>query len=215
VVDWAKKKSASRPADDPAAAGDLLGGERAGVPFTASEQDTAAKPAGPAAQVDRPPLPSRNAAGLPGVACLGVLWAAGTVLVLLSIVRARLLLRRFRGARTMADPAPLCRQVADLAQRLGIRRPVRLLAASGLKVPVAFGLRHPTLMVPASFEEDFDRRQQETILAHELAHLAARDPAWQILAAWAVSLSARGGWVGCRSKGRGSARASAAGCSVC
>ena len=34
------------------------------------------------------------------------------------------------------------------------------------------GRPSPTLVLPASFAEDFSRQEQETILAHELAHLA-------------------------------------------
>jgi len=47
---------------------------------------------------------------------------------------------------------------------------------------VAFGLVRPTLALPASFAADFNDREQEAILAHELAHLAARDPLWQLVA---------------------------------
>lgn len=113
---------------------------------------------------------------------LGVLWIAGALAVLLPVIRARLMLAQFRRRQARIEQPALRQEVDRLARRLGIRRRVLLLEASGLQVPVAFGLLRPTLVLPAGFEETFDREEQQAILAHELAHLAARDPAWQLLA---------------------------------
>ena len=48
--------------------------------------------------------------------------------------------------------------------------------------PVAFGSIRPTVALPESFACDFEPASQDAMLAHELAHLAAGDPAWQCLA---------------------------------
>jgi hypothetical protein len=55
-------------------------------------------------------------------------------------------------------------------------------------VPVAFGIWRPTIVLPAGFWDRFGREEQEAMLAHELAHLAARDPLWQLLAELACAL---------------------------
>ena len=112
----------------------------------------------------------------------GLVWGIGAIAVLGRAAWVRLLLRRFRRRHGPAGSEPLRRRVDGLARRLGIHRPVCLLEASGLRVPAAFGLVRPTLVLPATFAGDFSDREQEAILAHELAHLAARDPSWQLVA---------------------------------
>ncbi len=112
----------------------------------------------------------------------GFVWGIGAAAVLGRAAWTQLLLCRFRRRHGRAPGESLWRRVDALARRLGIRRPVCLLEASGLRVPVAFGLVRPTLVLPASFAGDYSDREQEAILAHELAHLAARDPLWQLVA---------------------------------
>ena len=89
--------------------------------------------------------------------------------------------------RPGCDPGVMVR-VAALAARLGIRPPVRVLTSLRLDSPVVFGSVRPVLVLPRHFQDDFNPRQQEAILAHELAHLAACDPAWQSLAMAACGL---------------------------
>lgn len=112
----------------------------------------------------------------------GAAWALAAVALLARTAWARVMLLRFRTGRLPVDDAEVCRSVADLAERLGIRRPIAVLQAAGLSAPVAFGLWKPTVVLPAAFLTDFDRRQQRVMLAHELAHLAGRDPFWLFLA---------------------------------
>jgi len=112
----------------------------------------------------------------------GLVWGIGAAAILGRAAWTRFLLRRFRQRHGPAGSESLRRRVDGLARRLGVRRPVCLLEASGLRVPVAFGLVRPTLVLPASFAGEFSDREQEAILAHELAHLAARDPLWQLVA---------------------------------
>jgi len=51
-----------------------------------------------------------------------------------------------------------------------------------LTAPIAFGLVRPTVGVPLDFGTRYDPNKQEAMLAHELAHLAAGDPCWCLLA---------------------------------
>ncbi len=71
--------------------------------------------------------------------------------------------------------------VARLRRPLGLRR-VRLLVWPRLRGPVAFGVLRPTVALPEDFRTRFSPAQCEAMLAHELAHLAARDPLWLTLA---------------------------------
>jgi phage shock protein A len=95
----------------------------------------------------------------------------------------------FRHRCSSAHDASTCACVSTLAARLGIRRPVRILTSRRLAAPVVFGLWRPTLVLPAEFTDDFNARQQEAILVHELAHLAAGDPVWQSISLAICALS--------------------------
>jgi len=112
----------------------------------------------------------------------GVVWVLGTAVIAGRLLWARLMLVLFRRRQSPLKEDDLCRRVAGLARRLRIRRPVVVLEAARLGAPVAFGSLRPTLALPTGFCHRFDRRQQEAMIVHELAHLSARDPAWQSLA---------------------------------
>ncbi len=79
------------------------------------------------------------------------------------------------------DAPDVVQIIGELASRIGVRRSVRVLAVEGIPAPVAFGTLRPAVLVPADFAERFSRSQQQVILAHELAHLAAGDPAWLLV----------------------------------
>jgi D-alanyl-D-alanine endopeptidase (penicillin-binding protein 7) len=74
------------------------------------------------------------------------------------------------------------RQIAIVAERLGLRQTVRLFVSPKLAGPIAFGVLRPSVGVPTDFWTCHSRTEQDAMLAHELAHLAARDPLWLALA---------------------------------
>ena len=113
-----------------------------------------------------------------------VVLLAGIVSVLLAM---RLWLSWFRLRRILSDrrvvvtgAAPAI--LAELEERAGMRRRVRLSATSRLEVPIAIGVLRPEICVPHRALEELDAAELETMLAHELAHLVRRDPAWRLLA---------------------------------
>jgi hypothetical protein len=71
--------------------------------------------------------------------------------------------------------------VARLRAALGLRG-VETRTWARLRGPIAFGWWRPTVAVPAGFSLRFTSGQREAMFAHELAHLAGRDPLWLTLA---------------------------------
>ena len=70
---------------------------------------------------------------------------------------------------------------------LGVRRSVAFLRSRDLNVPVAFGTRRPSIMVPAMADTwSADRRR--AVLRHELAHVARYDCLTQIAAEAACAI---------------------------
>jgi len=123
-----------------------------------------------------------------GVLRLGLIWLIGSLLVLGRGCLARFLFALFRRRRRIIADAALQKRVAVLAQCLGIRRRIHLIEAEGLISPVVFGVLRPTLGLPGGFTGRFTVSQQDAMLAHELAHLAAQDPFWYLLADLAVAI---------------------------
>ncbi len=129
----------------------------------------------------RVPPVRTGAARTPVARWPGIIWLLGVALLAIHTIWSRLVLSVYfaRLSRSIHDEAMDAR-IASLGIQLGFRCRVRLVESTGLAAPVAFGLLRPTIALPTTFADDFEPRQQHVILAHELAHLAARDPAWQL-----------------------------------
>jgi hypothetical protein len=109
----------------------------------------------------------------------GWLWlvVSGGLAVRMILARARLWLYCRRAARGV--DADLENEVDEIARRLRAGR-VSVVELPGISSPVAFGLLRPTVGLPADFAGQFDHQQRLAVLAHEIAHLRGRDPAWQL-----------------------------------
>jgi beta-lactamase regulating signal transducer with metallopeptidase domain len=134
---------------------------------------------GPRANLDGPTMP--------GFSGWLVVWMAGTIAatsaLLLSLVRVG---RLFRSAEPLDDPE--WRNAADaLGTRLGLRRPARLLVSAAIDTPMAGGLLRPVVYLPAS-SRGWDSQRRDVVLAHEIAHLAGRDPLRHVTARLAVAV---------------------------
>jgi beta-lactamase regulating signal transducer with metallopeptidase domain len=117
----------------------------------------------------------------------GLIALAGTVLLLGRTALAQGLLLALRCKRNTIAHGPMRESLARLSPRLGLRRKVGLRRMSALVSPMAFGVLRPCIGLPAQFETKFSPAEQDAVLAHELAHLAARDPLWFLLADLAVA----------------------------
>jgi beta-lactamase regulating signal transducer with metallopeptidase domain len=125
-------------------------------------------------------LPKIEVAGLPEtdfawVAWLGWVWAAGAMLCSLRLVAALVQLTHWRRrSRPVADP--------DFA---GHHPEIRLL--DGLACPVAAGIIRPLILVPPAWHA-WSQGLRQTVIAHESAHHARRDPLWRAIAAITCTL---------------------------
>jgi len=153
-----------------------------GVPdrARASAVDPAARPLPTPSRAERAPSAApapRWSALLPAAYLAG----AGALLVYLAAggLRARGLRR---GARRL-DAEPGWRTLlTSLRAALGIGRPLTVEASDRVAVPLAWGLRRPTVLLPAA-AEGWDDSQRRDVLVHELAHVARHD--------WISQLGAR------------------------
>lgn len=107
------------------------------------------------------------------------IWAVmgGSLLALYLLRRARAM--REIGPRTAIEDASLLGMLESLRQAGEVRRNIRVTCAQGLGSPVALGSSE--IVLPEAALTELDPEQQRSMLAHELAHLARRDPTWLAL----------------------------------
>ena len=104
------------------------------------------------------------------------LWGAGSLLALLALGRSSLDLRRLLQTRRFR---PAGRLIERLATAMGLGRRILLSTSKAIAVPFATGIRKPEICCPERVC-DLAIEHQTGLFAHELAHLARRDPAWQL-----------------------------------
>ncbi len=118
------------------------------------------------------------------------LWLAGTFALVVRASGLRFILAmKVRGrAQPLHRAGVPVGGWTGLCERLGVHR-VRVLRLEGLRGPVAFGVFRPTVVLPTDFAVRFNPVQRQAMLAHELAHLAGRDPLWRWLADLVIALA--------------------------
>ena len=108
-------------------------------------------------------------------------WLGGVtaVLILLAVGLARI---AWLG-RTTAAPRDAAWRilVEDLVLELGLARHVRLLQANGPAMPMTWGIRRPTILLPAE-ADDWSAERRRDVLLHELAHVKRHDFLIQLIA---------------------------------
>jgi beta-lactamase regulating signal transducer with metallopeptidase domain len=109
---------------------------------------------------------------LPG---LVMLWGFGVLALCVRSLGGIALVSRLRRAGLSAPPVPLEATLLDLAEKLQIRRAVRLYESALVGVPTVVGWLRPAILVPASALTGLTAHQLELILAHELAHVRRHD----------------------------------------
>ena len=105
---------------------------------------------------------------------LFTVWGLGAALVLGRLFGDRFLL--FWHARRHGLPAPdhTARRAANLARRLGIRRPVRVLHTVALDIPCTWGLLRPVILMPRTALA-WSEERTKAVLLHELGHVRRLD----------------------------------------
>jgi len=107
-------------------------------------------------------------------------WAFIALVLGLSYAARRLILVGRIGDRRAVQDGRVIDALADLSRDAGLRSVPRLTTTVRISSPIALGIRE--ICVPETALTDLDLEQQRSMLAHELAHLARRDPIWLAVA---------------------------------
>ncbi len=108
------------------------------------------------------------------ISFVAMAWLLGTLLLSARLAGGLWYVQRLRHDRVYPVRA-WDATASSLAARLGIRRPVTLLASGRAKVPMVVGHLKPILLVPVALLSSLPPEQLEAIIAHELAHVRRRD----------------------------------------
>ena len=102
------------------------------------------------------------------------LWALGVLALVARLVHGLLTVRRI--ARTSPEVGDGAWRAAlhEVADRLDMEEPPRLVVSNAVRVPFACGFRHPTIVLPTEAMSWTDERRR-VVLLHELAHIQRRD----------------------------------------
>jgi beta-lactamase regulating signal transducer with metallopeptidase domain len=143
---------------------------------------TSAPPSVPV-DASTPPAGARvvSLAGLSWPALIAAVYSGGVALLLIGLFVQRASVRRYaRLASDVSDPE-WSRLLAECARGLGVRGDIRLLRSREQSMPMTFGIRRPSILMPA-IAETWPADRRRAVMLHELAHIARRDCLTQTLA---------------------------------
>ena len=102
-------------------------------------------------------------------------WLLGVCLFSLRLVVGWVAIERLKRVGAQSVVGDLRMKVDDLASRLRISRPIRLLESALAEVPAVIGYLKPIILLPVQACTGLTAAQLEAILAHELAHIKRCD----------------------------------------
>ncbi|HLL48602.1 MAG TPA: M56 family metallopeptidase, partial [Longimicrobiaceae bacterium] len=115
---------------------------------------------------------SRVEAALPS---LVTVWLAGILVLSLRLLGGWGYAQRLARREVRPAAAALQRHVDELARRLELSRPVRLLESARVRVPTVVGWLRPVVLLPFAAATGLTPAQLEAVLLHELAHVRRHD----------------------------------------
>ncbi len=104
----------------------------------------------------------------------GLAWVAIAALLLVRLWFAIIALRR-RKVRAFAAPPDVSNRLNQWTAICGTVRCITVAVSPEIATPMAAGLRHPAILIPAALLTELDSDELDQIGLHETAHLARRD----------------------------------------
>ncbi len=102
-------------------------------------------------------------------------WSMGVLALSCRLLAGWLQVKRWQRAASETLAETWRQKLDELALRLSISKPVRLVQSALVEVPTVVGWLRPVILLPASCLSGLTPEQLESILAHELAHIGRHD----------------------------------------
>ena len=116
-----------------------------------------------------------------------LVWAAGTIAILLWRVLGRLGLAVLTRRGRLVSSGPWRSVVEGTAARLGVSRHIAIYESPKVGAPMTWGITHPVLIVPSESDSWSDALRR-SVAAHEVAHVARNDYLAQLMATVACAV---------------------------
>lgn len=127
------------------------------------------------------PTAAAESTTTPWIGIVLALWALGVAFGLARWICQWNRLLRDLDDRTPIRSGALFEQFVSLREAAGSTAPVVLSSAPGIAAPMTLGLRRAEICVPPRVETELRSEEIASLLAHELAHVERRDPAWIVV----------------------------------
>ncbi|MES2179704.1 MAG: M56 family metallopeptidase [Gemmatimonadota bacterium] len=167
--------SAKTPSSDEHVSAAQADEEPVGLPELAKRSD----PSVSFHAANNPPT-TASATGASASFVVVAVWATIALLLAVAFGARRLVLVGRLGDRRAVHDGRIIEILSELSRDTGLSGTPRLTTTVSISSPVALGIRE--ICIPESALTELDVEQQRSMLAHELAHLARRDPLWLVLA---------------------------------
>ncbi len=120
---------------------------------------------------------ARWAAAIPWANFFLLAWLAGSILLLLRLVRGCFALIRFRRSLREISDDRLDAVVRLARQASGSRIGPALLVSDAIESPITLGIRKPAIVLPGKMLARFSYPELRAVILHELAHVSHNDVA--------------------------------------
>ncbi len=127
-----------------------------------------------ASTIEPPPLPADEATGLSWSAVVLCAYMVGLLVLLARLIAQRWTVGQFSRRATLVQDGDWMALLGECADRMGVHRPVRLLRSREHNVPVTFGTRRPSIVIPA-IADTWTEDRRRAVMCHELAHISRFD----------------------------------------
>lgn len=111
---------------------------------------------------------------------LALAWLFGALFGLFRLGIAYMRLRHEVLGSFEKNDTQIGRRIAELAEGMRLRGPVRWLESSLVRSPMVAGLVQPVLVLPSGIGQQVHGHQLDAVLLHELSHIRRRDPQWAV-----------------------------------
>ncbi len=121
------------------------------------------------------------AASLPRVGIhWNVIWLTGVLVMLVRLALLQFRLHAFSRQCNIITEGPLFDLLQQCRGELNCSQPVTLLTTDQRSLPMTWGVRCPSILLPRE-AQNWTEQEVRCALLHELAHVARRDCLWQLL----------------------------------
>jgi len=108
-------------------------------------------------------------------ALIALLWLLGAVFFSARMAGGLLYVKRLKLKSIKTKESQWESKIRNMAEGLGIRRPIGLNESGMVNVPVVVGIIKPVILVPLGMLSNVPPYQLETLLYHELVHIRRKD----------------------------------------